>query len=648
MQLKTDSNISLLSKSNKNTHKKRDSDNVAEKLVEMIISLELPPGSVISETDLIKRLDCGRTPLREALQRLAQEYLISSVPRRGMFVAELDLMNYVKLIDAVGLLESFSAYSAVDQCSNDEIDDLEDNISKSREAYSQGDLLNVTELDFDFHRRIAEFSRNDYIVDAIIRLYRLISRYNFIALRNGIDLRISIDEHQKIIKSFRRRDAEEVKNLIYLHTIEARDRIAATILNAGKSVFPTQLNVDASFHNQNNTIRIGVPTMMTGPGAPMGADIVAGIGMAVESINTSSGVLGRRLEIVYADIKDTNVEDSRVGAKFLDDAGVVAFFPGCFYDPSCGIEFGKYYQPLLHASAMKRTVDPIVANIQEYGNVFQMCASEENLGSNAFINLVSLPYEFPNKSVAILGSDISYDMVVQRGIVNEARKNGWEIVLNDSYPFGSIRFDSQLARIRAEDPAIIIGSISSTESAVEFVNQFLLNPTNSLIFLHWSPVASKFISILGEKANGILWQTEFGYLPTKENLMWADKFKTEFSREPGMAWPAMMDDMLHIWAKAVEYAEDPKNYSKVIEYIRDLSTHPYRGRAGTYGINKDRNEGLTGLEWLPIHIYQVQDQKNVLLFLDTKPFEGTDAVAAGKIRMPPWINKKLLIKKTRG
>ena len=641
------STLPLLTKPTKQFHKKRSSDNIEEKLVEMIISLELPPGSVISEVDLIDRLHCGRTPLREALQRLAQEYLIVSIPRKGMFVAELDLINYVKLIEAVGLLESFSAYLAVDQCSNDEIDDLEENITSAQEAYSRGDLLRVAELDFEFHRRIAGFTRNEYIVDTFIRLYRLTSRYFFIALRNGLDLKISTDEHQRIVKGFRRRDAEEVKNVMYLHMVEARDRIAATMLNAGRPVFPTQKITDISSNNLGNTIRIGVPTMMTGPGAPMGADIIAGIGMAVESVNEKGGILGRKLEIVYADIKDTNPEDSRMGAKLLDNAGVVAFFPGGFYNPSCSIEFAKYNQPLFHASAIKETVDPIAANLQEYGNVFQVCASEENLGSNAFVNLVSLHYEYPSKKVALIGSDISYDMVVQRGIVRHAQKNGWEIVLNDSYPFGSTRFDSQLARIRAEDPAIIFGCIGSTESAVEFVNQFLQNPTNSLIFLHWSPVASKFISSLGEKSNGILWQTEFGYLPTIENIIWAKKFISEFDREPGMAWPAIMDDMLHIWTKAVEFAEDPTNYAKVIEYIRDLSKHPYRGRAGTYGINPERNEGLSGLEWIPTHIYQIQDQKNVLLFLDTKPFEGTDAVVVGKFRMPSWIKRKRSIKKAR-
>jgi len=640
LPLKVMNTLPLLTKPTKKIHKKRNSDGIEEKLVEMIISLELPPGSVISEVDLIDRLHCGRTPLREALQRLAQEYLIVSIPRRGMFVAELDLIKYVKLIEAVSLLESVSAYLAVDQCNNDEIDDLEENIASVQEAYSHGDLLRVAELDYDFHRRIAELTRNEYIVDYIILLHRLITRYYFIALKNGLDIKTSTEEHQRIVKGFRRRDAEEVKNLIYLHTVEARDRIAATMLNSGRPVFPTQRSTDISSQNPNNPIRIGVPTMMTGPGAPMGADIIAGISMAVEDVNTKGGVLGRKLEIVYADIKDTNSEESRMGAKLLDNVGVVAFFPGGFYNPKCAIEFAKYQQPLLHASAIKETVDPIAANLQEYGNVFQVCASEENLGSNAFVNLVSLPYEYPNKKVALIGSDISYDMVVQRGIVRHAQKNGWEIVLNDSYPFGSTRFDSQLARIRAEDPAIIFGCIGSTESAVEFVNQFLQNPTNSLIFLHWSPVASKFIASLGKKANGILWQTEFGYLPTNENMIWVDKFISEFGREPGVAWPPMMDDMLHIWIKAVEYANDPTDYKKVIEYIRDLSKHPYQGRAGTYGINQERNEGLSGLEWLPIHIYQIQDQKNVLLFLDTKPFEGTAAVAVGKFQMPSWIKKR--------
>ncbi len=634
------SSLPLVTKTSKLPHKKRSSDGIEEKLIDMIISLELPPGAVLSEAELINRLHCGRTPLREALQRLAQEYLVVSIARKGMFVAELDLINYVKLIEADSLLESVSAYLAIDHCSNDEIDDLETDIQKEQEAFRKGDLLMVAKLDYEFHKRIAEFTRNDFIINTITRLHRLVTRYYFVALTNGLDLKTSSDEHQRIVKGFRKRDAEEVRNLIYLHTKEAMDRIAATMLNAGKPVFPTQKNINSAAHNPNDTIRIGVPAMITGPGAPMGADIIAGIGMAVECVNANGGVLNRKLEIIYTDIKDSNPEDSRMGAKLLDNAGVVAFFPGCFYNPACAIEFAKYKQPLLHASAIKETVDPIAANLQEYGNIFQVCASEGKLGSNAFVNLITLPYNYPNKKVALLGSDLSYDMHVQQDFVLHAQENGWEIVLNDSFPFGSKRFDSQLTRIRVEDPAIIFGCIASTDSAIEFVDQFLQKPTKSLIFLHWSPVASQFISTLDEKANGILWQTEYGYLPTKENICWTEKFFSEFGRKPGIAWPALMDDMLQIWKQAVEALGSVDQYDRVVEYIRNLSKHPYIGRAGTYGINPSRNEGLAGLEWLPIHIYQIQNQKNRLLFLDTRQFEGTDAIMAGKFQPPPWLQKR--------
>ncbi|OGO64003.1 MAG: hypothetical protein A2029_10190 [Chloroflexi bacterium RBG_19FT_COMBO_47_9] len=315
----------------------------------------------------------------------------------------------------------------------------------------------------------------------------------------------------------------------------------------------------------------------------------------------------------------------------------MAFFPGAFYGPACSIEFANFDQPFLHATASKEVVDPIAENLAEYGNVFQVSASEEAFGPNAFTNMTSLPYDYPNKKVALLGGDISYDMLIKDGIAKLAEENHWEIVMNDTYPYGTTEFGAQLAKIRIEEPAIIFGSITSVDSAVAFVNQFLQNPTNSLIFLQWAPVASEFIPLLGEKSNGLLWQTEYAYLPTGDNLEWAKAFKTEFGRDPGMAWPALMDDMLYIWIEAVETVGDPTDYAAINDYIRKLSDHPYQGRAGRYGMNPERNEGLSGAEWLPIHFYQIQEQKNVLLFLGTKPFEGTDATPMVEFILPPWI-----------
>ena len=64
----------------------------AYRLLELrIVSLDLKPGQAITESELCEYLDLGRTPVREALQRLAQEWLVKVLPRRGMIVSEVDL-----------------------------------------------------------------------------------------------------------------------------------------------------------------------------------------------------------------------------------------------------------------------------------------------------------------------------------------------------------------------------------------------------------------------------------------------------------------------------------------------------------------------------------------------------------------------------
>ena len=66
---------------------------------ELIVSLELAPGSAISERDLTERLEIGRTPIREALRQLSQERLVAVYPRRGMFVTTVDVRDLARLCE---------------------------------------------------------------------------------------------------------------------------------------------------------------------------------------------------------------------------------------------------------------------------------------------------------------------------------------------------------------------------------------------------------------------------------------------------------------------------------------------------------------------------------------------------------------------
>jgi DNA-binding GntR family transcriptional regulator len=81
-------------------------------LEEEIVTLRIPPGTVVSEAILSRRLGVGRTPVREALQRLAREWLVVIMPRRGIVVFEIDPVRQLRLLEARREIERFLTRAA--------------------------------------------------------------------------------------------------------------------------------------------------------------------------------------------------------------------------------------------------------------------------------------------------------------------------------------------------------------------------------------------------------------------------------------------------------------------------------------------------------------------------------------------------------
>src|SRR5437870_13123370 len=90
----------------------------------MIVSLELRPGAVIDERRLMERLGIGRTPVREALRRLAQERLVEVYPRRGMFVTGVDVRELARLSEVRAVLEPEAARLAAERATEADREEL--------------------------------------------------------------------------------------------------------------------------------------------------------------------------------------------------------------------------------------------------------------------------------------------------------------------------------------------------------------------------------------------------------------------------------------------------------------------------------------------------------------------------------------------
>ena len=95
-------------------------DRAYRELEEMIVTLQLAPGTVLSEQALAVRLKIGRTPIREALQRLARDGLVVIMPRRGIMVSEINLRLQLRLLEVRRELERLMASLAAERASPDE------------------------------------------------------------------------------------------------------------------------------------------------------------------------------------------------------------------------------------------------------------------------------------------------------------------------------------------------------------------------------------------------------------------------------------------------------------------------------------------------------------------------------------------------
>ena len=122
-------------------------DQAYRRLEELIVTLQLAPGSVVSESALSKRLGIGRTPIREALQRLARERLVVVLPRRGIMVSDINVSTQLRLLEARRELERLIARRAARRASDAERQRFREIADGMTEAAHKDDHIAFLRLD---------------------------------------------------------------------------------------------------------------------------------------------------------------------------------------------------------------------------------------------------------------------------------------------------------------------------------------------------------------------------------------------------------------------------------------------------------------------------------------------------------------------
>jgi DNA-binding GntR family transcriptional regulator len=175
-------------------------------LEELIVTMQLPPGSAVSEVGLSTRLGIGRTPIREALHRLARERLVTILPQRGIVVSEINVGSQLKVLELRRELERLIARSAARRAAAAEIARFREIAEEFEKAAAENDETTFMRLDREFNLLSSSAAKNEFISSSMSLIHSLSRRFWFIHYKEVADMPLAARLHADVARAIGTRD----------------------------------------------------------------------------------------------------------------------------------------------------------------------------------------------------------------------------------------------------------------------------------------------------------------------------------------------------------------------------------------------------------------------------------------------------------
>jgi DNA-binding GntR family transcriptional regulator len=197
----------------------------------LIVSLELAPGDPIREPDLTAQLGIGRTPVREALRRLALERLVEVYPRRGMFVTTVDVRDLARLCEVRAVLEPEAARLAAERATKLDLEEINALIEELLDPRRRDDRA-LIDLDERIHRTIYRTSHNQLLEETLEWYYTHALRIWMLALDRTRTLQSAVLEHHELLDAIARGKGERAAQLMRAHVEHFEQAMRDVLLDA--------------------------------------------------------------------------------------------------------------------------------------------------------------------------------------------------------------------------------------------------------------------------------------------------------------------------------------------------------------------------------------------------------------------------------
>ncbi|MGY3487862.1 branched-chain amino acid transport system substrate-binding protein [Bradyrhizobium sp. USDA 4011] len=393
----------------------------------------------------------------------------------------------------------------------------------------------------------------------------------------------------------------------------------------------------APAHSADRIAKIGILAPLTGNSAADGNEMIDGAKLAVDEINAAGGVAGYKLRVVVGDTQNQSADAVTSAIERLaGDHDLNAILTGYASGSNFEIEImAEQDMPYLIWANSAQTRDIIAPHPDKFPTVWSMAPSldEYNTAMVPVVKglLADGKLRLRNTKVALISSDNPYSKTIMNGLKKSFEGAGWTVTSADLLPFGEIdNWRTFLAKVRQDNPAVIINTDYQPGNAGKFLTQFLEQPTDSLVFIQYAPSVPEFLKLTGKQATGVVYNLLGGTLNTPANPRAAEvikKYRDKYGHEPGTYGPALYEEVM-VYADALAKVGDPTKRSAIGKAIGESRKQIVSGKLSFDAKTHLANQGDDSI---PIQFFQIWDGKRVLFY----PKQYAD----GEFRMPPWMQQ---------
>jgi DNA-binding GntR family transcriptional regulator len=192
-------------------------DRAYRELRDRLVTLRIAPGAPIDEDLIGRELEMGRTPVREAIKRLALENLVTVFPRRGTFASEINITDLAHISDVRSQLEGHAAYRAAERITDAQRAELSGMLEELQASRGTDDLESLMELDARVHRFIYRCAANPFLEETLGRYFNLSLRIWYLVIDRLPHLFARVHEHQDVLLAIGAGQAAQARDTVAAH-----------------------------------------------------------------------------------------------------------------------------------------------------------------------------------------------------------------------------------------------------------------------------------------------------------------------------------------------------------------------------------------------------------------------------------------------